>query len=379
MKSKLKIAFVSSEDPLDRKTWSGTHFQIFKSLENQFEVVEAITYNNKLFKLFGIINKITIPIFNKKYNYHHSYLRSFFQSKVIEKKLNEKYFDVVFCSAGSTEIAFLENINVPIIYLSDCSFGQFVGYYDVVKNLFDFSKVESNNIEIKALNKARHIIYPTNWAKNYVIENYKIDKNKISNIHLGANIDEVDIEYSLKSYDTEKTFNILFLGVYWERKGGDIVLETYEKLKKIHKNVHLTICGSNPIIEDKNITIIPFLDKNNPNDFKKLNTILKETHLLFVPTRAECYGIVFNEAAAYGIPVLSTKTGGVPEIVIDNYNGFTLPLENGPNDYLKIILELINNPSLYEELSSNAREKYLAENNWNSFGKNVRNIIENVI
>lgn len=34
-------------------------------------------------------------------------------------------------------------------------------------------------------------------------------------------------------------------------------------------------------------------------------------HLLLLPTRAECAGIVFNEASAYGVPILLTDTGGV--------------------------------------------------------------------
>lgn len=376
MKSKLRVAFVSSENPLDRKTWSGTHFQIFKALEREFEFVKAITYNNLAYKILGGINKITLPIFNKKYNHQHSFFRAYIQSKGIQRQLKKEKIDIIFCSAGSTEIAFLET-DIPIIYLSDSSFGQLAGYYDVMKNVFPFSLNESNTIELKALQKAKHIIYPTDWAKNFTIKNYKIDASKISKIHFGANIDNDQIEYTEKQLNAEKTFNILFLGVFWERKGGDIVLETYKKLLGETKNVHLTICGCIPPEEGDNITVIPFLDKNNPKDFKVLNNLLKNTDLLFVPTRAECYGIVFNEAGAYGVPVLSTSTGGVPEIVINDYNGYTLSLDKTSNDYLKIILLLINNPSLHHMLSINAREKYLQENNWINFGKQLRKIIEN--
>ncbi|WP_413533396.1 glycosyltransferase family 4 protein [Empedobacter brevis] len=377
MKSKIRVAFVSNSNPLDKTSWSGTQFQIFKSLQNQFEYVKAITCDNKWLKIFGIINKITIPLFNKKYNYQHSLFRSYFQSKAIQKSLNKENFDVIFCSAGSTEIAYL-NTNIPIVYLSDSSFGQLADYYDVFKNLFNFSKKESNLVELKALNKASHIIYPTNWAKNYVIKNYDISPSKISKIHFGANINDNLINYNLKKLNQKKTFNILFLGVYWERKGGDIVLETFTKLKMLEKNVHLTICGSNPYVTDSDISIFPFIDKNNEKEIKKLIEILEETDLLFVPTRAECYGIVFNEAGAFGIPVLTTKTGGVPEIVIDNYNGYTLDLNEKSDSYLEIILNIMNNNELYSNLSHNARKKYTEENNWNFFGLQVRKIIENI-
>jgi len=377
MKSKIRIAFVSSSSPLDKKSWSGTQFQIFKSIENEFEYVKAITYKNKWFKILGIINKITIPLLNKKYNYEHSILRSYFQSKGIQRSLNKEKFDVIFCSAGSTEIAYLKT-DIPIIYLSDSSFGQLADYYDVFKNLFKFSKNESNSIELKALNKASHIIYPTDWAKNYVINNYGILPSKISKIHFGANINEELIEYNFKKLDKNKTFNILFLGVYWERKGGDIVLDSFNKLNSLGKNVHLTICGSNPSVNSSNISVFPFIDKNNDQEVKELINIFKETDLLFLPTRAECYGIVFNEAGAFGIPMLATKTGGVPEIVIDNYNGYTLSLDKNSDDYLDKILNIMDNNDLFSNLSQNARNKYIKENNWMFFGKQVRKIIENL-
>ncbi|TSA49979.1 MAG: glycosyltransferase [Sphingobacteriales bacterium] len=41
-----------------------------------------------------------------------------------------------------------------------------------------------------------------------------------------------------------------------------------------------------------------------------------------VPSRAECYGIVFAEASSYGLPSVSTDTGGVSAVVKEGVNVF---------------------------------------------------------
>lgn len=61
-----------------------------------------------------------------------------------------------------------------------------------------------------------------------------------------------------------------------------------------------------------------FLDKNNPNEYQKYPNTWSKVHLLLLPTRAECAGIVFNEASVYGVPILSPDTGGVSDYVFND-------------------------------------------------------------
>lgn len=48
---------------------------------------------------------------------------------------------------------------------------------------------------------------------------------------------------------------------------------------------------------------------------------------LFSLTRAECHGIVNCEACAFGLPIFSYATGGVPSYVINDFNGFAFSLD----------------------------------------------------
>lgn len=51
---------------------------------------------------------------------------------------------------------------------------------------------------------------------------------------------------------------------------------------------------------------IGFLNKNNKGDYDKLVRTIKTSHLLLLPTQAECAGIAFVEASAYGYHLLLT-------------------------------------------------------------------------
>lgn len=378
-KSKLRIAFLTSTDPDDKTSWSGTHNRMYISLKNEFEIVKKIgPVDNLILKSLGIINKISRKFINKGYNHNNSILRSIFLSLFFNHRLKNKKYDLIFAPASSTETAFLNKHNIPLVYLSDSSFGQLCGYYDVFSNLMSFSIKESNFIEQKAIKKANKFVYPSKWAANFVIENYGVNKEDITIIPFGANIDDNQIQYNEKNFTKDQEFRILFLGVNWERKGGPTVLDTFYLLLSKGYNVHLTICGCSPSISHPKIKIIPFLNKNNKNDFEKFKNILINSHLLFVPTKADCSPIVFCEANAFGIPVITNSTGGVGEIIINGLNGYTLCLDSTTYDYFKCISSLIDDEKKYKDLSENSRIKYEKELNWKSWGIKMRIIFEQI-
>lgn len=377
-KSKLRIAFLTSTDPDDRKSWSGIHNRMYISLKNEFEVVEKIgPVNNIVLKSLGICNKILLKLINKGYNHNNSILRSIILSFFLNHKLKKQKYDIIFAPAASTEVAFLK-VKTPLVYLSDSSFGQLCGYYDVFSNLINISIKESNYIEQRAINKATKFVYPSKWAANFVTENYRVSKKDITIIPFGANIDDDQIHYIEKHYTKNQEFKILFLGVNWERKGGPTVLETFYLLVSKGYNVHLTICGCSPSISHPKITIIPFLDKNIKADFDRFKNILIETHLLFLPTKADCSPIVLCEANAFGIPVVTNDTGGVGEIISNDLNGYTLKLDSTILDYFNCISGIIDNEMKYKELSKNSRTKYVSELNWTNWAKEIKIIFEQI-
>ena len=126
------------------------------------------------------------------------------------------------------------------------------------------------------------------------------------------------------------------------------------------------------------MSVIPFLNKNNPAEAQKVVEILQTVHFIFMPTRADCTPISFCEAASYGLPVISTDTGGVSAHVVSGETGILLPLEASAGNYADEIEKLLKNPAAMEIFAKNARLKYEKELNWEAWGEKMSSIMANL-
>lgn len=375
MSKKIKIAFVTASNPRDKKTWSGIYYQMYQNLKNNVEKVDCIGPIPLFFiKAMAVTNRLSKFIFKKGYNYKNSIVLSYIHSKYIQFKLAGKSYDYIFAPAASTEVAYL-NTKIPIIYCSDSSFGQMNDYYDTYSNLFNFSAKESNFIEQKAISNASYFSYPSNWAKQYVENNYNFN-GPIQMIPFGANIEEKHIKFIPKTINKNEAINVLFLGVDWYRKGGELVFDVFLQLLESGYNINLTVCGCIPPVKHNKMRVIPFLNKNKESDLEKLSEIFIESHFLFLPSKAECFGIVFCEASAYGVPSITRNTGGISNAVYNGVNGYCLDEEAQAKEYFSLIQNLIANETEYKELSLSSRELYNSKLNWQSWSTSILQMLD---
>jgi glycosyltransferase involved in cell wall biosynthesis len=84
---------------------------------------------------------------------------------------------------------------------------------------------------------------------------------------------------------------------------------------------------------------------------------------------AEGFGIVFIEAQAMGLPVVSTRSGGIPEAVKDGETGL-LVSEHDPRALAEAILQLMQDGELWQRFSLAGRIRVL--DNFNLFKQTSR-------
>jgi hypothetical protein len=266
----MKICFLTIKDPEDKRSWSGIFYHLYSNLK-QFHEVEWIG-NVKFHPFQKFLLKIEYYYYKlvKHRSLSHNTLFSIFYAKNVKHKLKKSDFDLIFAPASSELIAFLD-VKIPIVYLSDTTFQLMIDYYPDFNGLTKKRIKEGNLIEGNAIKHASKVIFSSNWAKNSAVNFYHGSPEKISVFELGANLlyepQREDLDFS----DSE-VCNILFLGVDWIRKGGDTAYKTYLKLKEKGLPCTFTIIGCNPKIdlEDNNLLVIPFLNKNEKNDFDRL-------------------------------------------------------------------------------------------------------------
>ena len=85
----LKIAYLSSNDPTDKKVWSGTHYSIYSCLKKlPAEVTILGPYEPKTVTFIGkIMTGLSQLLFKKRYNYRHSKLLAKAYGNFFNKKL----------------------------------------------------------------------------------------------------------------------------------------------------------------------------------------------------------------------------------------------------------------------------------------------------
>lgn len=370
-----KILFLSSFDPTNRRKMSGVSYSMYISLKKTFEVVEILGPVNTRGILSSYIGRF-IKMLPFRYNLDHSYLLAFLYARAFKKRIPSSNFDIVFAPRASTEVALL-NIAIPIVYFTDTTFKGLYNYYEWFSGFSALSVWEGNKIESLALNRAAMCLFSSEWAANSAVNDYNISPQKVQVVQWGPNLDSIPLREDVLAPKTRDVCKLLFVGVEWERKGGFIAYEAFKYLKDQGYNVKLSICGC-PIpsgLNDPDMEEIPYINKNIPEENYKFHQMMLTHHFFILPTRAECYGMVFAEASAYALPIVTTDTGGIGSVVKDGVNGFKLPLTATGEDFGKTIENIFFKRESYEEMRISTRNFFEQVLHWDNFSNQIYKVI----
>lgn len=366
MKQPLTIAYVAVDDPQDRRSWSGSNHFLLRALERRVQQVRTIgpLRPQPVLFLCRALNQVSL-LFGKRFNYRDSFLLARAYAPIIEARL--RGVDLIVAPAGLATTALLDT-RIPIVYINDRCLAGALGYHRILRDLAPFSRREGLALERRTLENATLTVYSSEWASAGAKQQYPDLAEKIRMIPFGANLEEAPAPPDARTFP-QPTLKLLMLGVNWEDKGGPIAYQALQELKRQGTAAQLVVCGCTPPAEfdDPDLIREGFLNKNEAADLAKLVDHLRTADFLIVPTRFEAYGIVFCEAAAYGLPVLATRTGGVPTIVQDGRTGFLFSLTDHGNAYAERILELVREPERWQAMRKAARERYESVLHWDAF------------
>jgi glycosyltransferase involved in cell wall biosynthesis len=371
------IGYLTSCDPKDKRSWSGTHFFMTRAIEKHCgDVFFVGPLDSRFFRFGEKLNEKSLALVGKKYDYTHSTLLSLSYGRMAQEKIRGRNINVIFAPAGSTEVAHL-NTSIPIVYLSDVTFPLIHEYYPWFSNFLPISVWEATRIEARAIRNARFIIYPTEWAARSAQQEFHAEPSKIRVIPFGANLEEVPSRDRILNRTKSAQCKLLFVGVEWERKGGEIAFETLLRLEDHGMSAELIVCGCTPPdgLSHQRMTVIPFLDKNDERQREMLDELFLRSDFLLLPTRSEAFGIVYCEAAAFGLPVITTDTGGVSGVIRNGENGFMLPLNEDGSGYAKVISQVYSNEELYLHMVRSSRKAFEETLNWDAWATEFTKLI----
>jgi len=189
-------------------------------------------------------------------------------------------------------------------------------------------------------------------------------------IPFGCTIPEVRTE------PRTKTNEILFVGRLVERKGIEYLIKAFSKVISKYNSYTLRIVGDGPIKNSllsltkslglkSKVIFAGFVSKHELIESYKKAAAFVLPAIVDSKGDTEGLGVVLIEAINYGVPVIASNVGGIPDIVKDKITGILVP-EKDSNALSEAMMNLLENKELRQKLTKNATEHIQKYFSWST-------------
>ncbi|MGH7676974.1 MAG: glycosyltransferase family 4 protein [Gemmatimonadaceae bacterium] len=172
---------------------------------------------------------------------------------------------------------------------------------------------------------------------------------------------------------------ILFVGVDFQRKGGELLLRSFERVRERIPSARLIIVGPRDVqISQDGVENLGFLNKDVPADLERLERAYASSHVFCLPTRFEPFGIAYIEAMLYGLPCVGPRAWAIPEMIFDGETGHTVQPENA-EEMTNRLLQLLENPAQAFQMGQAGRRRAEATFRWESVVARMRTVMQRTL
>lgn len=241
----------------------------------------------------------------------------------------------------------------------------------VKKDFLVIPKMKKFVEETKTRSNCKYI-FPSIWMKNELEQNLKLSLDRFQIIPNGIDTDKFRFHETYAN-----RFKLLTLRPLSSKKYAvDVAIETLKYLPEkytldIYGKGHLQAKYQKQIDNanlSKRITII-----NEFIESSKMNGFFANYGVFLSPTRMDAQGVTMCEAMASGLLVVSSNNTAIPEFIEDNHSGL---LSNDPKDLAKKIIEITENPDLYNAIVAKARVAMEAIANQKTVSDEIKSLKE---
>ncbi len=323
---------------------------------------------------FGKLNTSNVSLYVTPHSYKYFFKKVLFAIKFI--LLNLSKFDFKYSGViGLKSIIWFLKLDITK-FSKDCQMhAQFATQSALIALLI--KKYYDDEPEYSFTYHAHDIFFKNKWFNTliensfrcfsisefnikYIEENYKTSHEIVlSRLGVFRNL----VKREKKSFNNQ-IFVIGLMSWFMEKKGIIYLLEAMKILNQ-RKNEHikLKLAGDGPLreqilnfIEENNLgKTVEYVGKVKSGDKSKFYESLDTFILPSINLKDDMDGIpvVLMEAIAYGLPIISTNLSGIPEICINNYNGFLIQ-EKNVKEIVDSILDISSNNDKRIQFSHNS-------------------------
>lgn len=370
-----RVAFICLGDARDPHYSSGSPFGMRKGfIDIGCDVIDVLSIRPTRRETLYLPQRCGFRLAGRHYSADRAPACLTAMAREIARRLDGIDPDLIF-AAHSIPLSRVRS-RAPLVFSHDQSFVERMSYVPYERRPLAGRYVrQAIAQEREAFAGAALCVYPSARALNSLRQDYHVPEEKLALVPWGGNLPsdpEADDVEAMIAARGETPIRLTFIGVDWERKGGEDVLATAALLAAGGLPVELTLIGCTVKRSlPSYVRVIPFLDKRTPEGLSAFLDILGRSHFLFVPSLAEAYGHVFCEAAALGVPSIARDVGGIPTIIVDGVTGHCLAPDATAADFAAAIMKTMADPAAYRAMAGAARARYERRLNWSAFATEV--------
>jgi glycogen synthase len=217
--------------------------------------------------------------------------------------------------------------------------------------------------------------------RSYSSQGFSFPRSTV--IHNG--IRNQDLIDGRRARAADKPIRLLFAGRIVPEKGIELLLDGLQRAEeRAPGSFSLSIAGFGPIsyVDD-----LRRRSNDRRMDVRWLGRLTREEiarayaehDIVVVPSVwEEPFGLVAIEAMASGLPVIATRSGGLPEIIRSGFNGYLVP-SNDPQALCDALLQFANDPSLADRLGRQALTDVRARFHLKTLASQARSFIGQLV
>lgn len=228
------------------------------------------------------------------------------------------------------------------------------------------------SLEKQAYENAAHICVRSHKVCKSLIEDYGLSPEKISVIGGGANIGTLPDAVTRPIGGPPR---LLFIGLDFYRKGGDLVLKAFAEVRKHVPQSRLTMITRLPKKHDLPLTNVDIISSEFNRELVCSQFPLADIFIL--PSRLETWGDVILEAMAYGLACIGVTGQPMEEIILHGKTGLLTDPEN-PHSLYQAMHKLLSDRTECRKMGIEGRRHLEKEFTWPIVARRLSKIVKEV-
>ena len=201
--------------------------------------------------------------------------------------------------------------------------------------------------------RAAHVVAFSRWVKDSLVTDYDIPEARITVNAPGADLQRWNLTESDRIASRgDSVPRVLFVGGDFRRKGGEALMRSAASMRG---RWTLDIVTREAVSDAETIPGVRIHRTLKP-DTPELFALYRAADIFVLPTLADTFGLAIIEAMAMRLPVIATRVGAIPEIVVHGETGLLIPTHSA-EALAGAIEELVQDPERRRAMGAAGRSR----------------------